>query len=88
MPHRQDVPTRSWRTPREALEIVLDGRLLRRTFLTALIVGTILSLINQAHVIGSGRASIGTWVRIGANYLVPFLVSNVGALLGTRHTRS
>ena len=55
---------------------------LRRTIRIALVVGLILTLINQGAVIASGDTSIGTWVRCGLNFVVPFLVSNAGLLSG------
>lgn len=47
-------------------------------------VGTILSLINQSGVILAGEATSAMWARVGANYFVPFCVSNVGLLAGAR----
>ncbi|MGH2727721.1 MAG: nitrate/nitrite transporter NrtS [Actinomycetota bacterium] len=61
---------------------------LRKTIRIALVVGTILSLINQAGVIFGGDATTVTWIRVGANYLVPFCVSSAGFLSATRRTRS
>jgi hypothetical protein len=50
----------------------------------ALVVGTVLTLINQADVIIAGDASTGTWVKAGLNFCVPFVVSNLGLLAGKR----
>ena len=47
-------------------------------------VGTILTLINQADVIIGGDASTATWVKAGLNFCVPFVVSNLGLLAGKR----
>jgi hypothetical protein len=52
----------------------------RRCFLIALAVGSVLSLINQWDALSSGRLPAVVWLRIAANYLVPFVVSNLGAL--------
>jgi hypothetical protein len=57
---------------------------LRRTAKIALVVGTILTLINQADVIIRGDAEALTWVKIILNYCVPFVVSNLGLLAGKR----
>lgn len=46
----------------------------------ALVVGTILTLVNQGSVIVGGDATAVTWVRVGVNYLVPFIVSSIGYL--------
>jgi hypothetical protein len=69
---------------REALVIVLWPEHLRRTVKIALVVGTILTLINQLDVILQGNATAITWVKTGLNYCVPFIVSNLGLLAGKR----
>ena len=74
----------SWRTPSEALRVVFLRSTLRKTVKIALVVGTILSLINQAGVIFDGRATYVTWLRVAANYFVPFCVSSTGFLSATR----
>ena len=50
--------------------------------MTALIVGTILTLLNQVDVVAGGEATSTTYLKCMANYLVPFVVSNVGLLSG------
>jgi len=50
----------------------------------ALVVGTILMLINQADVLLSGHASALTVAKIGLTYLVPFSVSTYSALAANR----
>jgi hypothetical protein len=69
---------------REALRIVLLGKHLRKTLKIALVVGLILTAINQGDVILGGDASTGTWVKAGLNFCVPFVVSNLGLLAGKR----
>ncbi len=73
-----------WSTAREALRVVLLPRHLRRSSVTALIVGTALFAINQLDVVISGDATWVTWVKSGVTYLVPFVVANVGILIATR----
>lgn len=80
------APTRTWSTPLEALRIVFLRTTLRKTVRIALAVGTLLSLINQAGVVFGGEATLVTWLRVGANYLVPFCVSSLGFLSATRRT--
>jgi hypothetical protein len=74
----------AWSTPMEALRLCFLRSTLRKTIRIALVVGTILSLINQSGVIFDGRANFVTWIRVGANYLVPFCVSSIGFLSATR----
>jgi hypothetical protein len=69
---------------RESLRIVFRREHLRRTVRIALVVGTILTLINQADVILRGDATTIVWIKAGLNYCVPFIVSNLGLLAGKR----
>jgi len=71
-------------TAREALRIVLRRDHLRRTIRIALVVGTILTLINQLDVILKGDATAITALKAVLNYCVPFIVSNLGLLAGKR----
>jgi hypothetical protein len=59
-----------------------------RCFPVALVVGTVLSLINQGSVLFAGRATDATWLRIASNYAMPFLVSSVGFFLSQRQRRT
>lgn len=63
---------------RAVTRIVCSRVALSRCLPTAVIVGTILSLVNQGSVILAGDAFTSTWIRIFFNYIVPFTVSNVG----------
>jgi hypothetical protein len=69
---------------REAVSFCAQRRNLRRTIVIALIVGVVLTAINQGAVITSGHATTATWIRGALNFVVPFLVSNAG-LLSARH---
>jgi hypothetical protein len=73
---------------RAAFRIVLEPQHLRRTLTIALVVGTVLTAINQADVIARGDATATTLVKAVLNYVVPFIVSNLGLLVGTRDERS
>ncbi len=83
-----DRPARTWSRPAEILWVCLDLRNLSRCVAAALIVGTILFLINQADVVFGGRATTSTWVKIGLSYLVPFFVANYGIVLASRRRES
>jgi hypothetical protein len=63
---------------------ILDVDGLRRTLGIAIVVGVLLTVINEDGVIAAGHATTATWVRCGLNFLVPFLVSNAGLLSGRR----
>ena len=69
---------------RAALQIILRADHLRRTLTIALVVGSILTAINHADVIIRGDATSTTVAKAALNYLVPFIVSNLGLLVGAR----
>lgn len=54
--------------------------ILRRCATIAVVVGTILTVVNQGDVILAGRLDPTLWWKIPANYLVPFVVSNLGSM--------
>jgi hypothetical protein len=59
----------------------------RRTVRIALVVGVVLTAINQLDVILGGDATAGTWIKCGMNFVVPFVVSNLGLLSGRAGAR-
>lgn len=80
----EPIATPSWTTVGEAVRLSFRPRTLRRTLVIAAIVGTLLSVINQGDVMMRGDATTVTWLRIAANYVVPFCVSTAGFLSATR----
>jgi hypothetical protein len=54
--------------------------IVRRALMTALIVGTILTIINQGHLLLAGDISPPLLLRIALTYLVPYCVSTSGAI--------
>lgn len=77
----------SWRSPGEACRVIAYRPHLIRTVLTALIVGTVLFVINHLDTVLSGQATAVTWLKTGLTYLVPFCVANVGILVACRRHR-
>ncbi len=63
-----------------ALHYCAERRHLRRTPRIALVVGFVLTAISQADVILGGDATTVTWIKAGLNFVVPFVVSNLGLL--------
>jgi hypothetical protein len=57
---------------------------LRRAFATALIVGTILTAINQGERFLTGNVTPGVLLKAALTYCVPFAVSTSGALGAAR----
>jgi hypothetical protein len=72
--------------PLEIIAPCLERPNLRRTGTIAVVVGCVLTLINQGDVLIEGHASARTAVKIVLNYCVPFVVSNLGVITGTRTT--
>jgi hypothetical protein len=71
----------------EGCRLILRGVTFRTGIRVALVVGTILSVVNQGSVIVGGDATPVSWVRVGVNYLVPYLVSSIGYLAPFRVRR-
>ena len=55
---------------------------LRRTVRIALVVGLVLTAINQLDVMLRGDATALTYGKCALNFVVPFVVSNLGLLAG------
>lgn len=63
---------------------MLRGATVRTAAPVAAVVGTLLSAVNQGHVLLGGAAGTGTWVRVAVNFLVPFCVASIGFLSACR----
>lgn len=75
---------RPWSRTSDALRQLACGATARTCLPVALLVGTVLSLVNQADVVASGAAGAAVVPKIAANYVIPFLTSSTGALLAVR----
>jgi hypothetical protein len=73
-----------WSRPGEALRLLIRGITVRACVPVAAVVGCVLSAINEGSQVASGHAGWLTWVRIGLNFVVPFLVSSYGYLTAAR----
>ena len=60
------------------------GPLLRRSTLTALVVGTVLVAINQGTVLAAGDVPGALAWKVPLTYAVPFCVATWGALINSR----
>ena len=69
-------PARSTLTTKSPLAVAFSGPVLRRSLAIALIVGSILNLINQGDYVMDGRVN---WLKLALTYCVPFCVSIYGA---------
>jgi hypothetical protein len=60
---------------------------LRRTLTIAAVVGFVLSMINEGGAIIHGNVTRADSWKICLNFIVPFIVSNLGVLAGDRTAR-
>jgi hypothetical protein len=82
--HSGLAATRGGSDALSAARYCLAPERLKRTVTTALVVGTVLILLNQADSVIRGEATSATYLKCMADYIVPFIVSNVGVLIGRR----
>lgn len=82
----REPPT--WSAWHEAVRVVAHPPHLRRTLSIALVVGTLLFCINQLDVVLRGDATAVVWFKAAVTYIVPFAVSNLGVLVGSRRPRA
>src|SRR5881296_2858248 len=71
----------TWDSYRDAARLFVRGASVATASRIALVVGTWLSLVNQGRAIVDGNPP---WVKIGLNYLTPFLVASLGYLAARR----
>ena len=67
-----------------AIEVCCERRTLWRTARIAAVVGLVLTGINEGDSLVNGNVSAGTVIKMALNFFVPFVVSNLGVLAGTR----
>lgn len=67
-----------------AVEICCARPTLRRTARIAAVVGLVLTGINEGDSLVHGHVSGGTGIKMALNFVVPFIVSNLGVLAGAR----
>ena len=73
-----------WSRPRDAVWLLLRGATFRTCAPVAVIVGTMLSVVNQGDVIASGMGDAVVAAKVVANMTIPYLTSSAGALLAVR----
>lgn len=84
-----DRPELAWSSPIDACILIAKGVTFRTASKIAVVVGTLLTIVNQGAVIIAGDATLATWLRTAANYLIPYTVASIGYLSPFRQrTRS
>src|SRR5216683_497056 len=69
-----------WSKPGDAVRLFARGITVRPCVPVAAVVGCVLSAINEGARIAAGQAGWLTWVQVGLNFVVPFLVASYGYL--------
>ncbi len=77
----------AWSTYSQAIALIVRGATFRTASRIALVVGTLLTAVNQGSVIMHGHVGAATWVRTAANYLIPYTVASLGYLSSYRRPR-
>jgi hypothetical protein len=62
----------------------MTKRTLKRSLLIALLVGSVLTAINQGNLLLDGEFPASLYWKIPLTYFVPFLVATAGAVLNAR----
>ncbi len=70
-----------------AASIFFSRKVMKRSAIFALIVGTILAFINHGDVILAASLTFVCWIKMIATCLVPYTVSSVTAVLGALEQR-
>jgi len=76
------IPTEKPIRAAQALRMVLQGSYVRRAFWVAVVVGSLLNLVNQPEAI-FGSATL-VWWKLCMTYVVPFCVATYGAYSAVR----
>ena len=71
-------PVPTWSSAREAFVLIAHGHTCKTASRVALVVGTLLTLVNQTTVIAAGHITTVTWLRVGFNYAIPYTVASIG----------
>jgi hypothetical protein len=64
--------------------VARHGKLLRRSFFTALVVGTLLTAINNGGAIASDNLALALAWKVPLTYCSPFLVATWGGIVNAR----
>ena len=83
---RRRVELPPWQRPGEACRLVLTATTAPLSGPVALVVGSVLTAVNQGAVLLDGTLSTASVLRIVANYAIPYCVSSYSALSAVRCT--
>ena len=69
------------------LEVATSAPVAQRAFILALVVGTVLALINHGDKIWDNAVSATDLFKIGLTFFVPYTVSTISSVLASRDLR-
>ena len=70
-----------------AASVFFSRKVMKRSAIVALIVGTILAFINHGHLILTASLTPVCWIKMLATCFVPYTVSSVTAVLASLEQR-
>ncbi|MBX3418638.1 MAG: nitrate/nitrite transporter NrtS [Pirellulaceae bacterium] len=71
-----------------SLQLAFQTSVIKRSLCFSLVVGTILTAINQGDIVMSGKLEARHWFKIGLTYCVPFIVSTLSSVGALRQNES
>ncbi len=74
----------SWSRRRDAAVLIARGATFATAARVAVVVGTLLTLVNQGEIVARGEATAMTAVRVVFNFLIPYVVASIGYLAAFR----
>jgi hypothetical protein len=72
---------------RVALRLAFEIVVVRRALAFAVVVGSVLIVINHGDAILSGDVGPGRWLKMGLTVLVPYVVSTLSSVMAMRGGR-
>jgi hypothetical protein len=78
------TPSPTWVRRRDAVALITRGVTFHTASRVALVVGTLLTVVNQGEIIWHGEQTAMTWLRVVFNYAIPYVVASIGYLAPLR----
>jgi len=69
------------------LTVAWEASVRKRALKVALVVGTILAVVNHADVVLAGQATTTVWIKIALTFLVPYCVATFASVQSIRQQR-
>jgi len=69
---------------RGALRLAFEAAVVRRALGFAVVVGSVLIVINHGDAILTGDVGPGRWLKMGLTVLVPYVVSTLSSVMAMR----